>query len=118
MSRGDGDRRSLLRYHLAYQSSDPGRAFQQARDLFNQHNWDKAAIAAGKALAADPNMGDAEILLSLIAAVQSRFGEAEKHFLKGVALEPENYQEHAYLGSTYLQEKKVNATACCSLSLP
>jgi hypothetical protein len=45
------------------------------------------------------------------------FGDPEKHFLQGVALKPENYQAHAYLGSTYLQEKKVNATACCSLSL-
>ena len=92
---------------FAYQSSDADRAFQQARNLFNQHNWDKAAIAAGKALAADPDMGDAEIMLGLIATVQSRFGEAEKHFLRGVALEPENYQAHAYLGSTYLQEKKI-----------
>ena len=92
---------------FAYQRSDADRAFQQARDLFNQHNWDKAAIAAGKALAADPNMGDAEILMGLIATVQSRFGDAEKHFLKGVALEPENHQAHAYLGSTYLQENKV-----------
>jgi hypothetical protein len=63
-------------------------------------------------------MGDAEILLGLIATLQSRFGEAGKHFLRGMALEPENYQAHAYLGSTYLEEKKIDATACCSLSLP
>jgi len=107
----------LLRHYVRRQSSDADRAFQQARDLFNQHNGDKVAAAAGEALAADPNMGDAEILLGLIPTVQSRFGEAEKHFLKGVALEPENYQAHAYLGSTYLQEKKINATACCNLSL-
>lgn len=118
MSRGDGDRRSLLRHYVRIQSSDADRAFQQARDLFNQHNWDKAAVAAGEALAADPDMGDAEIMLGMIATVQSSFGEAGKHFLRGVALKPENCQAHAYLGSTYLQEKKINATACCSLSMP
>jgi tetratricopeptide (TPR) repeat protein len=87
-------------------STDAARDFQQARDLFNQHEWDNAEAAAKKALAADPRMGDAEILLGLIATVRSRFAEAERHFLKAVALEPANYQAHAYLGSTYLQEKR------------
>lgn len=118
MSRGDGDRRSLLRHCVRISEFRRRPGFSAARDLFNQHNWDKAAVAAEEALAADPNMGDAEILLGLIATVQSRFGEAEKHFLRGVALEPENYPAHTYLGSSYLQEKKIDATACCSLSLP
>ena len=38
--------------------------------------------------------------------VRSEFDEAEKHFVRAVALEPRNYQAHAYLGSTYLQEKR------------
>lgn len=92
---------------VARQVSEADRYFQQARELFNQHNLDQAKIAAAKALAADPNYGDAEILLGLIATVQSKFGDAEEHFLKGVALQPDNYQVHAYLGSTYLQEKKL-----------
>ena len=92
---------------LVAASTEAARDFQQARELFNQQQWNKAKIAAEKALAADPNMGDAEILLGLIATVRSSFREAEKHFLRGVALEPENYQAHAYLGSTYLQEKKL-----------
>lgn len=87
-------------------SQAPGY-FHQARELFNQHNWDQAKIAAERAVAADPNYGDAEILLGLIATVQSKFGDAEEHFLKGVALQPDNYQAYAYLGSTYLQEKKL-----------
>lgn len=89
-------------------SADAVRDFQQARDLFNQHEWDRAQAAAEEALAADPKMGDAEILLGLIDTVRSKFGEAERHFLKAVALEPGNYQAHAYLGSTYLQEKKLS----------
>lgn len=92
---------------LVAASTEAARDFQQARELFNQQQWDKAKIVAEKALAADPNIGDAEILLGLIATVRSSFGDAEKHFLRGVALEPQNYQAHAYLGSTYLQEKKL-----------
>ena len=115
MSRGDGDRRSCCAITFAYRVPTPTGLF--SRREINQHNWDKAALAAGEALAADPDMGDAEIMLGLIATVQSSFGMRESIFLRGVALKPENYQAHAYLGSTYLQEKKVNATACCSLSL-
>lgn len=89
-------------------SLDAAREFQQARELFNQQQWDKAKIVAEKALAADPKMGDAEILLGLVATVRSSFGEAERHFLRGVALEPQNYQAYAYLGSTYLQEKRLS----------
>lgn len=88
-------------------SADAAGDFQQAREFFNRQQWDQAEAAAEKALVADPNMGDAEILLGLIATVQSRFEKAEQHFLKGVALEPDNFQAHAYLGSTYLQEKKL-----------
>ncbi len=51
-------------------------------------------------------MGDAEILLGLIGTVRSQFADAEKHFVRAVAIEPRNYQAHSYLGSTYLQEKR------------
>jgi tetratricopeptide (TPR) repeat protein len=56
-------------------------------------------------------MSDAEILLGLIATVRSQFTEAEKHFVRAVALEPRNHQAHAYLGSTYLQEKRLPEAA-------
>jgi tetratricopeptide (TPR) repeat protein len=91
----------------AYQKPEAVQAFREAREFFDQQQWDKAQAAAEKALAADPGMGDAEILEGLIATVRSQFPEAEKHFLKSVALEPGNYQAHAYLGSTYLQEKRL-----------
>jgi len=96
---------------LAYQTSEARRYFEQARQLFEQRQWDDAQSAAAKALAADPQMGNAEVLLGLIASARSRFDEAEKHFLRAVALEPRNYQAHAYLGSTYLQEKRLSEAA-------
>lgn len=95
----------------AYQKTEALRAFQQARKFFDQQKWDEAQGAAAKALAADPNIGDAEILLGLIATVHSQFAEAEKHFMRAVTLQPGNYQTHAYLGSTYLQEKKLSEAA-------
>ncbi|HKF58359.1 MAG TPA: tetratricopeptide repeat protein [Blastocatellia bacterium] len=92
----------------AYQSDDALKAFEQAREFFDHRDWDQAERAAAKAIAIDPHLGDAEILLGLVATVQSRFNEAETHFFKAVALEPENYQAHAYLGSTYLEQKKLS----------
>jgi tetratricopeptide (TPR) repeat protein len=96
---------------FASQKPEAVRAFQEAREFFDQQQWDKAQAAAEKALAGDPSLGDAEILEGLIATVRSQFPEAEKHFLKAVALEPANYQAHAYLGSTYLQEKRLSEAA-------
>jgi tetratricopeptide (TPR) repeat protein len=96
---------------LAYQTSEARRYFEQARQLFEQRQWDDAQSAAAKALAADPQMGNAEMLLGLIASARSQFDEAEKHFVRAVALEPRNYQAHAYLGSTYLQEKRMSEAA-------
>jgi tetratricopeptide (TPR) repeat protein len=96
---------------IAFQNSEARRYFQKARQLFEEQKWDDAQTAAASALAAAPQMGDAEILLGLIATMQSKFAEAEKHFARAVALEPRNYQAHAYLGSTYLQEKRLSQAA-------
>jgi len=96
---------------LALQTSEALRYFEQARQLFERRQLDDAQSAAAKALAADPQMGNAEILLGLIASARSQFGEAEKHFVRAVALEARNYQAHAYLGSTYLQEKRLTEAA-------
>jgi tetratricopeptide (TPR) repeat protein len=95
----------------AFQLSDARQSFEEARRYFESRQWDKAETAAGKALAADPRMGDAETLLGLIATVRSHFPEAEKHFARAVALEPRNYQALGYLGSTYLQEKRLSDAA-------
>jgi cytochrome c-type biogenesis protein CcmH/NrfG len=93
---------------LAKQTPEAHRYFEQARQLFEQRQWEQAQAAAEKALAADPQNGDAEMLLGLIASIRTRFSEAEGHFLHAVSLEPDNPQAHAYLGSTYLQEKRLS----------
>jgi len=96
---------------LAKQASDANRYFDQARQLFEQRQWDEAQAAAEKALAADPRNGDAEMLLGLIATIRTRFSDAEVHFLRAVSLQPDNPQAHAYLGSTYLQEGRLSQAA-------
>jgi len=95
----------------ASQVSGPVPDFEQARRFYEQHRWDEARVAAEKAIAADPKMGDAETLLGLIATVQSQIIEAEKHFARAVALQPRNYQARGYLGSTYLQQKRLAEAA-------
>lgn len=96
---------------LAQQVTDARRNFDEARRLFERRQWDDARKLAMKALAADPQMGDAEILLGLIATVRSQFAGAEQRFARAVQLQPGNYQAHAYLGSTYLQEKRLPEAA-------
>ena len=100
---------SLCAY--AFQASNARRSFEEARQYFEHRQWNEAQTAAEKALAADPQMADAETLLGLIATVRSQFTEAEKHFARAVAMEPRNYQALAYLGSTYLQQKRMAAAA-------
>ena len=95
----------------AWQVSDAQRYFDQARQAFEQRQWDAAEQAARNAVAADPQMGNAEILLGLVATVRTQFAEAEKHFARAVALQPENDQAQAYLGSTYLQQKRLPKAA-------
>jgi tetratricopeptide (TPR) repeat protein len=92
---------------LAFETSTARQYFEQARKFFESRQLDNAKTAAEKAAAADPRMGDAEILLGLIATVRMQFGQAEKHFSRAVALEPKNYRAYAYLGSTYLQQKRI-----------
>jgi tetratricopeptide (TPR) repeat protein len=96
---------------FASERAEARRYFEQARQLFEQRKLDEAQAAARKALAADPKMGNAEILLGLVATVKMEFIEAAKHFSRAVALEPQNYQAHAYLGSTFLQQKRLQEAA-------
>jgi len=96
---------------VAFQGSQARVSFEQARQFYEQQRWDEAEAAASQAIAADPRMGDAEVLLGLIATLRSKFSDAEKHFSRAVALQPENYRTHAYLGATYLQEKRLPEAA-------
>lgn len=96
---------------FGFQSSKAKISFERARGFYEQQQWDEAEAAASEALAADPRMGDAEVLLGLISTRRSQFTEAERHFSRAVALQPENYRAHAYLGATYLQEKRMQEAA-------
>jgi tetratricopeptide (TPR) repeat protein len=78
----------------------------QAQRHFEQRRWEESRAAALKALEAEPRLGDAYVLLGLVATVQSDFSEAEARFKKAIELQPANPRAHAYLGSTYLQLKR------------
>ena len=96
---------------VGFQGSQATVSFERARQFYEQQRWDEAEAAASQALAADPRMGDAEVLLGLISTVRSKFSEAEKHFSRAVALQPENYRAHGYLGATYIEEKRLSEAA-------
>jgi tetratricopeptide (TPR) repeat protein len=96
---------------FGFQNSNALQHFEQARRSFEQQQWVEAKAAAEKALAADPQMVDAEVLLGLIDTERSQFNDAERHFSRAVVLEPQNYQAHLYLGSTYLQQKRLSKAA-------
>ena len=99
---------AFLRTPARAQGPESARSWlRQAEQLFEQQRWEQAGEAASKALAIDPRLADAELLLGLVAAARSNFDEAEKHFLKAVSLAPGNFRSHAYLGSTYLQQKRL-----------
>jgi tetratricopeptide (TPR) repeat protein len=85
--------------------------FEKARRFFDLRQWDEAQANASMALAANPQMGDAETLLGLVATARSQFADAEKHFVRAVVLQPANYQGYAYLGSTYMQQKRLAEAA-------
>jgi tetratricopeptide (TPR) repeat protein len=95
----------------AYQPAEAGRSFRQALQFFQERKLKEARTAAVQALAADPRMGDAEILLGLIATAQSQLAEAEQRFARAVHLQPQNHQAHAYLGATYLALKRLPEAA-------
>jgi len=85
--------------------------FFGARQHFENQEWDKARIAASKALELNPGLVDAEVMLGLIDTVQAQFSSAEQHFLRAVSLQPQNDQALGYLASTYLQEKRYREAA-------
>ncbi len=80
--------------------------FLQARQHFENQEWEKARTAAAATLKADPRFSDAEVMLGLIATMESQFSVAEQYFLHAIALQPQNTQAQGYLASTYLQQKR------------
>jgi len=86
---------------------EAARWFGQARQHFEKRQWEQSRAAAQKALESDPQLADAEILLGLIAKIQMRAQESERHFKRAVDLEPSNYQAYAYLAGLYLEQKRL-----------
>ena len=80
--------------------------FLQARQHFENQEWEKARAAATKALQINPRLADAEVMLGLIASIEEQFSSAEKHFLRAISLQPGNDLARGYLASTYLQQKR------------
>ncbi len=80
--------------------------FQKARQHFEKQEWDQARQAAVRALELNPRLLDAELLLGLVATAQTNYGDAEKHFLKVVSIQPRNELAQGYLASTYFQQKR------------
>jgi tetratricopeptide (TPR) repeat protein len=101
----------LLVAALLQASVDPGTWLKKAQASFQQRQWEEARRSAGRALELDPQSGDAEILLGLVATMQTRFDEAARRFEAAVKLQPDNAQAHAYLGSSYLQLKRFDDAA-------
>ena len=96
----------LWLFLLLVQAPDGASWLVQAQRHFQQQQWEDSRKAALKALEVDPKLGDAYVLLGLVATARSQFNEAETRFEKAVALQPKNPRAHAYLGSTYLQQKR------------
>lgn len=87
--------------------SEAERWFTQARQYFDKQDWEQSRSAAMQALKADPQLADAEVLLGLIASLQSHLAEAEQHLRRAVDLQPSNPQAHAYLAGVHLQQKRL-----------
>ncbi|NIT35711.1 MAG: tetratricopeptide repeat protein [candidate division Zixibacteria bacterium] len=75
-----------------------------ARGLGNEsvERWSAAAAQYGLALSLHPDYEDAEMRLGYCLAQMRRYREAEPHFRRAVAVDPNNAQAHTYMGSYYL----------------
>lgn len=101
----------FLQAPAARSAQDAQAWLQEAWQQFQKQQWERSRQAALKALEMDPRLGDAEIMLGLVATAQNQFEEAEKRFRNATALQPANPRAHAYLGSTYLQLKRAGNAA-------
>ncbi len=64
--------------------------------------WSAAAAQYSLALNLHPDYEDAEMHLGYCLAQMKRYHEAERHFRRAVAVDPNNAQAHTYMGSYYL----------------
>ncbi|HVX67966.1 MAG TPA: tetratricopeptide repeat protein [Bryobacteraceae bacterium] len=83
----------------------------RAQQYYQQQEWSESEAAARKALALDPRLGGAEVLLGWIATNAADLPRAEEHFAKAVALAPRDPRAIGYLASTHLALKRVDEAA-------
>jgi tetratricopeptide (TPR) repeat protein len=99
---------SVFPFHPSQNRSEGAQTwFAKARDLYEKQDWVKSEEAANKALAIDPTLADAEILLGLISTARRQFQVAETHFQKALSLQPRNDLAQSYLANIYLQQKQL-----------
>jgi tetratricopeptide (TPR) repeat protein len=91
--------------------SDSRALLEKARAALDRNHLAEAKNAARKALEQDAELGDAEVILGLIATAGKDLGSAEKHFARAVELQPKNPRVHGYLGSTYLAQQRLPEAA-------
>src|SRR5688572_30100699 len=84
---------------------------EEARTALQQNRLPDAKSAATEALRLNPKLGDAEIILGLVATAAKDLIAAEAHFVRAVALQPANPRAHGYLGSTFLARKRPDEAA-------
>src|SRR5215831_16853823 len=99
---------SVFPFHPSQNS--PGDAqtwFAKARELYEKQEWVKSEEAANKALAIDPTLADAEILLGLVSTARKQFQVAETHFQKALSLQPRNDLAQSYLANIYFQQRQL-----------
>lgn len=82
-----------------------------ARAALEQNRLPDARAAATEALRRNPKLGDAEVILGLVATAERDLPAAESHFSRAVVLQPSNPRVHGYLGSTYLAQKRLDEAA-------
>jgi tetratricopeptide (TPR) repeat protein len=80
---------------------------EQARTALERGQFASARSAASKALAADRDSSDAEIILGLADTGEGKLPSATQHFTRAVSIQPGNYQAHTYLGSTLVREGRL-----------
>jgi hypothetical protein len=79
-----------------------GEHYARAQAHEMRGRWPAAAAQYGLALSLHPDYEDAEMRLGSCLAQMKRYHEAERHFRRAVAVDPNNAQAHTYMGSYYL----------------
>jgi Flp pilus assembly protein TadD len=83
-----------------------GSVIDQADAAFRNGDVEQAAALARKALAQDPRLAHAQMILGIIAAQTNQWKDADAHFQSVVKLEPQNPYGYFYLGQSALYQQQ------------